>query len=101
MPLRLPRGATTVEGWERNHQIAVHGYPAGARVPIGFYRPANRGDGRVVAVLEREVGRVVMPPHRVALFTVPPDVYRTINAESAGDENAPCISVADVADCVT
>ncbi|MFG2340514.1 hypothetical protein [Streptomyces yangpuensis] len=101
VPLRLPRGAATVEAWKRNHQIAVYGFPAGARVPIGLYRPADRADGRVVAVLQREVGRVVMPPHRVAVFTVPEDVYRTISVEPTGDEDPPCLSVGDLASCVT
>ncbi|MDX3532994.1 hypothetical protein PV721_01110 [Streptomyces sp. MB09-01] len=100
VPLRLPRGAAAVEGWERNHQLAVYGYPAGARVPIGLYRPEDRADGRV-AVLQREVGRVVMPRHRVAIFTVPPDVFRTISAEPADDENPACLSVADLASCAT
>ncbi|MFD5617587.1 hypothetical protein [Streptomyces yangpuensis] len=101
VPLRLSRGAATLEAWERNHRIAVYGYPAGAHVPIGLYRPANRADGRVVAVLQREVGRVVMPPHRVAVFTVPPDVYRTVSVEPTGDEDPPCLSVGDLASCVT
>ncbi|NXY94150.1 hypothetical protein HYE82_07025 [Streptomyces sp. BR123] len=101
VPLRLPRGASTVEGWERNHRIAVYGYPAGARVPIGLYRPEDQEDGRTVAVLQTEVGRVVMPRHRVAIFTIPPDVFRTVSAEPAGDGNPACLSVADLANCVT
>ncbi|MER6488274.1 hypothetical protein ABT264_32580 [Streptomyces virginiae] len=100
IPLRLPRGAAAVEGWDRNHRIAVYGYPAGAGVPIGLYRPENRADGRVVAVLEREVGRVVMPAHRVAVFTVPPDVFRTISAEPADGEDPACLSAADLASCI-
>ncbi|WP_328923569.1 hypothetical protein OG429_02320 [Streptomyces sp. NBC_00190] len=101
VPLRLSRGAATVEGWERNHRIAVYGYPVGARVPIGLYRPEDRADGRTVAVLQREVGRVVMPRHRVAVFTLPPDVFRTVSAEPAGDWHPACLSVAELAGCVT
>ncbi|MGW5348361.1 hypothetical protein [Streptomyces sp. NPDC004050] len=96
VPLSVPRGAATMEGWERNHRIAVYGYPAGARVPIGLYSESG-----VVATLQREVGRVVMPRHQVAIFTVPPDVFRTVDAEPAGDENPACLSVAELAACVT
>ncbi|MFE9637209.1 hypothetical protein [Streptomyces sp. NPDC006463] len=99
VPLRLSRGAAIMEGWEHNPRIAVYGYTAGDRVPIGLYR---RGDGegvrRNVAVLQREVGRVFMPPHRVAVFTVPPDVFRTVTAQPAGPA---CLSVAELATCVT
>ncbi|MEU3668413.1 hypothetical protein [Streptomyces virginiae] len=100
VPLRLPRGATAMEGWEDNHRLAVYGYPAGTHVPIGLYRPEHRWNGRV-AVLQREVGRVVMPAHRVGVFTVPPDVFRGISAEPADDEDPACLSVADLAACVT
>ncbi|MFF4648226.1 hypothetical protein [Streptomyces sp. NPDC001389] len=101
VPLRVPQGATTVEGWERNHRIAVYGYPAGAGVPIGLYRLEDREDGRTVAVLQREVGRVVMPRHRVAVFTVPLEVFHTVSVEPTGDENPACLSVAGLATCVT
>ncbi|THA30683.1 hypothetical protein [Streptomyces sp. A1547] len=100
VPLRLSRGAATMEGWERNHRIAVYGYSAGDRVPIGLYRPEIRED-RPVYVLQQEVGRVVMPRHRVAVFTVPPDAFRTVTSEPSGDENAACLSIADLATCVT
>ncbi|MEU9182601.1 hypothetical protein AB0C90_38505 [Streptomyces sp. NPDC048550] len=100
VPLRLSRGAATMEGWERNHRIAVYGFSAGDRVPIGLYRPETRED-RPVEVLQREVGRVVMPRHRVAVFTVPPDAFRTVTSEPSGDENLACLSIADLATCVT
>ncbi|MFH7595760.1 hypothetical protein WDV06_11745 [Streptomyces racemochromogenes] len=101
VPLRLPRGAAATEGWEHNHRIAVYGYPAGARVPIGLYLSKGQEADRTM-VLRREVGRVVMPRHQVAIFTVPPDVFRAVNAEPAGDGNGDaCLSVADLATCVT
>ncbi|KIF07582.1 hypothetical protein PL81_01105 [Streptomyces sp. RSD-27] len=100
VPLRLPRGAATMEGWERNHRIAVYGYPAGARVPIGLYLPKD-GEAGGTMVLQRQVGRVVMPRHQVAVFTVPPEVFRTVSTEPAADGDRPCLSVADLATCVT
>ncbi|MEW1638170.1 hypothetical protein AB0469_29435 [Streptomyces sp. NPDC093801] len=100
VPLRLPRGAATMQGWERNHRIAVYGYPAGARVPIGLYHPKDREAGETM-VLQRQVGRVVMPRHQVAVFTVPPDVFRTVSTDPAADGNRACLSVADLATCIT
>lgn len=96
VPLHWDRGAMTLDGWEHSHEMAVYGYPAGAHVPIGLYR---EGENRV-AVLEHQVGQVVMPPSRVAVFTVPQDVFRLVSAKPSAGEDFHCLSVPQFEDCV-
>ncbi|MFG2489108.1 hypothetical protein ACGFSI_41015 [Streptomyces virginiae] len=97
VPLRWDVGAVTADNWERSHRIAVYGYPVGTRVPIGLYRTEVGPDERTTAVLERNVGQVVMPSSRAAFFTVPQDVFRVVSA-TAGESR--CLVVPNVADCV-
>lgn len=97
IPLGWEQGATTPDGWEHSRQLVVYGYPAGAHVPIGLYRV---GDD-LHAVLEREAGRVVMPRSRIAVFTIPRDVFRLVRAEPAAGRESHCLSVPQVQDCVT
>ncbi|WP_432027792.1 hypothetical protein [Streptomyces sp. 1222.5] len=90
VPLSWEAGAAALEKWERSRKIAVFGYPVGATVPIGLYRVGEQGQE---AVLERKVGHVVMPASRVALFTVPKDVFRLVSEESSAGEDVHCLSV--------
>ncbi|MFJ4776251.1 hypothetical protein [Streptomyces sp. NPDC088762] len=99
-PLSREPGAATVEGWERSHRIAVYGYPVGARVPIGLYRIKNSSE-RQRAVLERQIGHVVMPRSRVADFTIPPDAFGAVSVDASPGKDAYCLSVPAVDRCVT
>ncbi|WP_314244902.1 hypothetical protein [Streptomyces sp. DSM 40907] len=97
VPLHWDQGAEPLEGWEHSREMAVYGYLAGARVPIGLYRI----DENLVAVLERQIGHVVMPPSRVAVFTIPEDVLRLVSVNPPADKATHCLSVPGVEDCVT
>lgn len=90
VPLSWEQGAAPLEKWERARNIAVYGYPVGATVPIGLYRVGEAGQE---AVLQRKVGRVIMPASRVAVFTVPKDVFRLVSEEPSAGEDAHCLSV--------
>ncbi|MFF4551117.1 hypothetical protein [Streptomyces sp. NPDC001435] len=96
VPLHWDQGAMPLEGWEDSHEMAVYGYPAGARVPIGLYRVGEN----FVAVLERQVGQVVMPPSRVSVFTIPQDVFRLVSVEPPAGKDSHCLSVPEFKDCV-
>lgn len=100
IPLRRTRGAETVEGWERGHRLAVFGYPAGTRVPIGIYR-LTRTEASARAVLVRKVGQVVMPRSRLAVLSIPQDVFRLVAEAPPKEEVSHCLSVPGIARCVT
>ncbi|GHE63639.1 hypothetical protein GCM10017778_55250 [Streptomyces vinaceus] len=100
-PLSRQPGAATEDGWERSRRIALYGYPAGSRVPVGLYRvKASSTEGRN-AVLERQVGVVAMPASRVADFTVPQDVFRTVSVAAPQGKDTYCLSVPGVDQSVT
>ncbi|GGN57460.1 hypothetical protein GCM10011579_019740 [Streptomyces albiflavescens] len=96
VPLRWNQGAEPLDGWEHSRRMAVYGYPVGARVPIGLYRV-----GLERAVLERKVGEVVMPRSRVAVFSIPQDVFRVVSVEPPAGKDSYCLSVPEVRACVT
>ncbi|MFF4263599.1 hypothetical protein [Streptomyces virginiae] len=100
IPLRRTRGAETVEGWERGHRLAVFGFPAGARVPIGIYR-LTRTEASARAVLVRKVGQVVMPRTGLAVLTIPQDVFRLVTEAPPQEEASYCLSVPGIDRCVT
>ncbi|MFG2987005.1 hypothetical protein ACGFYQ_38135 [Streptomyces sp. NPDC048258] len=95
VPLSWEEGAGATEAEWKRHQIAVYGYPPGTRVPIGLYRVQNDQEdtGDELAVLERPVGEVVMPESRIAVFTIPQDVFRIISVEPEWGEDYYCLSV--------
>ncbi|ROQ93793.1 hypothetical protein EDE04_0198 [Streptomyces sp. 2132.2] len=99
-PLSRQPGAATEDGWERSRRIALYGYPAGSRVPVGLYRLKASSEGQK-AVLERQVGQVVMPASRVADFTIPQDVFRTVSVAAPQGKDTYCLSVPMVDQCVT
>lgn len=103
VPLRWEKGAGATEADWKRHQIAVYGYPPGTRVPIGLYQVRNDQEvtGFKHAVLERPVGEVVMPKSRVAIFTVPQELFRIINVKPPQGEDYYCLSIPDVEECVT
>ncbi|MEW2135426.1 hypothetical protein AB0892_02250 [Streptomyces sp. NPDC005409] len=51
------------------------------------------GSRREVAVLKRRVGEVVMPESRIAVFTIPEDVFRIVSAEPESGGQYYCLSV--------
>ncbi|MEU6755508.1 hypothetical protein [Streptomyces sp. NPDC046685] len=94
VPLGWEEGAGATEAEWKRHQIAVYGYPPGTRVPIGLYRVHDDEDTEgEVAVLKRRVGEVVMPESRIAVFTIPPDVFRIVSAEPESGGQYYCLSV--------
>ncbi|MFD8857263.1 hypothetical protein [Streptomyces vinaceus] len=99
-PLSRQPGAATEDGWERSRRVALYGYPAGAHVPVGLYRVKASPEGPN-AVLERQVGEVVMPASRVAGFTIPQDVFRSVSAVAPEGKDTYCLSVPVVDQCVT
>ncbi|MER7513826.1 hypothetical protein ABTX82_36745 [Streptomyces lavendulae] len=102
VPLRWEKkGAATDAEWEHSHRIAVYGYPVGAHVPIGLYRVQRDQGGGEHAVLERRVGDVIMPAFRVAVFTVPEELFRLVGGEHAEDPAYHCLAVPGLIDCVT
>lgn len=96
VPLYWDWGAKLLEGWEHSREMAVYGHPAGARVPIGLYRVGEN----LVAVLERQIGQVVMPRSQVAVFTVPEDVFHLVSVNPSADRATHCLSVPGAVDCV-
>lgn len=95
VPLSWEEGVGASEAEWKRHQIAVYGYPPGTRVPIGLYRVANHVDegGPDQAVLMRPVGEVVMPESRIAVFTIPQDVFRLLSVEPEWGEDYYCLDV--------
>ncbi|MEU1710296.1 hypothetical protein ABZ478_33885 [Streptomyces sp. NPDC005706] len=96
VPLHWDQGAQLPEDWEHSRDLVVYGYPAGTRVPIGLYRVGQN----LVAELDRQIGKVVMPPSRVAAFNMPEDVIRLVSVSSQTGNATHCLSVPELNDCL-
>ncbi|MEU5809255.1 hypothetical protein [Streptomyces sp. NPDC047718] len=93
VPLIWEEGVGASEAEWKRHQSAVYGYPPGTRVPIGLYHVATREGELDQAVLVRRVGEVVMRESRIAVFTIPQDVFRLISVEPESGEDYYCLDV--------
>lgn len=96
VPLHWDQGGQLPEDWENSRELVVYGYPAGTRVPIGLYRVGQN----LVAGLEQQIGEVVMPPSRVAVFDMPEDVFRLVSGNSQPANATYCLSVPEFNDCL-
>ncbi|MFF5703667.1 hypothetical protein ACFY7H_14325 [Streptomyces sp. NPDC012794] len=67
-PVELPDRPDRMRVDEGSHRILVHGFEPGTRLPVGLYAADASSNS---ASLVRQIGTVVMPRSRTAVFTVP------------------------------
>lgn len=84
-PVELPDRTDRLTVDQGSHRILVYGFPPGTRLPVGLYTvdPSSQN-----ASLVRQIGTVVMPRSRTAVFTVPDAVV-----EETGGRGVYCVTV--------
>ena len=80
--------------------LLVYGFEEGQRVPVGLYRNTGPAESSFETrfTLVAEIGVVTMPPSRIVVFEVPPDVLEDVAGQERhcvtvpleGDEESNC-----------